>query len=114
MMVAMKLVAVASIMALANVLSGAVRAGEVRDRMNALSAAERTAALGATVRGVDYSCAQPLRSRYQGTGAGRMIYIVRCEKGYTYAVSIRDDDRGETKVLDCEMARALGIDCSLK
>ena len=102
-----------NILAFLLLVASTAAAGEVRDRITAMSAADRTAVLGAVIRGVNnYSCKAPQRSRYKGTGAGRMIYIVTCEHGYRYIVTIRDDDQGSMRVLDCPLAESLGLDCN--
>jgi hypothetical protein len=97
--------------ALAIAIASPAFSGGMQDRLNALSQTERTAKLGAAVRSADYSCEQPLRSRSKGRGAGRLLYVVNCEKGYSYLVSIRDDDIGAIKVMDCELAETVGASC---
>jgi hypothetical protein len=95
--------------------SGELLANEAYKQFSKLSAADQTFMLGATVRSVGDRCV-PTASWFKGIdkSSDTAFYRVDCQGNRRYLVGIYADKDGSTKVLTCEFAKVVGVDCDAK
>ena len=104
---------------IAMLVGGTAVAGELSNshtkRINALSETERSDMLAAAVQREGKTCS-PAKSNYQGTDStdGTAYYLVTCQTGTRYLVSIANDTQGHTRVADCDHLKMIDVDCDAK
>jgi hypothetical protein len=74
---------------------------------------QRARLLGAVVASAGETCDEVTRSFHQGTSpGGDTTWNVACRDGHEFAVLIKNDSTGSTRVLSCDVMRAVGkVDC---
>jgi hypothetical protein len=106
---------IAVLLGIAFICSAAVvGAGSNRtfDRMENLSLSDRNRVLGAIVNQANFPC-RPSFSEFkvQDERDSSVFYLVTCEGGENYMVQIEADSGGSTRVIDCRIAKTVGVDC---
>lgn len=80
-----------------------------QDRMLAMSEVDRSAALLRIVESSGQFCRTVARTFFQGEDAkGNAFWNIECEEGRAYAVLIKNDEKGSTRVLSCQRLTAIG------
>ena len=82
---------------------------QAQDRMLAMSEVDRSAALLRIVESSGQKCRTVARTFFQGEDAkGNVFWNIECEEGRAYAVLIKNDEKGSTRVLSCQRLTAIG------
>ena len=94
----------------------ATRTGNrAHDALVALPEQKRGEMLAGTVRSAGDACSRATRTFYQGSHKdGSAYWNVECSNGTSFAVSIKADATGSTKIVDCPTMNAVGASCFKK
>lgn len=103
-------VVVAVLALLGSLAEGPVAAAnQAHDRVTAMSEVDRSAALARIVESSGHACRTVARTFFQGEDAkGNVFWNIECEEGRSYAVLIKNDVGGSTRVLSCARLKAMG------
>jgi hypothetical protein len=75
---------------------------------------QRTRALGQTLNASGKACTATT-SFFQGFDRDRAAYWnVACSNGVAYNIQITDDKEGKTRILECSIMKAIGVECFKK
>lgn len=85
------------------------------ERMKNLSLSDRNRVLGAIVNSANFPCRPSFSEfKFQDKGDSSVFYLVTCEGGENYMVKIEANSGGLTSVIDCRIAKIVGVDCFQK
>jgi len=94
------------------VLSATVLANQANDRITALSESQRSALFSKMLASQDAACTTVTRTFYRGSDkADNAYWSVQCRSNKAYQIQVMPNTTGSTKLLDCAVAKKLGIDC---
>jgi len=85
---------------------GSVQANEAQKRIQKMSEKDRRALFTFTMK--DEKCGTVTRTFYQGAVSGDAFWNVTCTNGRSYVVEVMDDAEGSTKILECDVIKAVG------
>ena len=87
-------------------------ANQAHNTISNLSEQQRSALFSKMLTSEDAACATVSRTFFRGTDASDNAYwSVQCKSPKAYQIQISPNASGSTKVLDCAVAKALGINC---
>jgi hypothetical protein len=83
-------------------------ANQIHDQVAALSEEQRQGVLGRMLVREGETCPSVSRTFYQGSSRDRAAFwSVSCNGGKDWQIMIKDDPRGDIKILDCATMKAL-------
>lgn len=83
-------------------------ANPAHDQVQKMSSTERNTFFTKFLRGSGESCDQVTRNFLQGVvKSGTAVWHVACRNGKAYAINIYNDAQGSTKILDCQILKAV-------
>jgi len=90
-------------------------ANEAHNLLMQMSPHKRSQTLAHLLAASGKDCDQAIRSFFQGFDKDKAPYWnVECSKGTEYNIQIIDDNLGSTRILECSVMKALGIECFKK
>lgn len=97
------------------VVASVAFANEGHNRLMQMSPYKRSQTLANLLAASGKDCGQATRSFFQGFDKDKAAYWnVECSKGTAYNIQIIDDNRGSTRILECSVMKAMGIECFKK
>lgn len=91
-----------------------VMANDGHNLLMSMKLEERTKALGKTLNASGKACTATT-SFFQGFDRDRAAYWnVACSNGVAYNIQIADDREGKTRILECSILKAIGVECFKK
>jgi hypothetical protein len=81
------------------------------DEFEHLPRSEQTEKLGDVVNRTAASCVPKDSMRKGKDSEGTAYYLVTCEDGNTWMISLRADRTDATGILDCALGKKVGVDC---
>jgi len=96
-------------------LSSVVFANQAHNKINALSESQRSAIFSKMLVGEDAACSAVSKTFYRGSDKADSAYwSAQCRSNKAYQIQVMPNATGSTKLLDCAVAKKLGIDCFSK
>lgn len=87
-------------------------AGIAQAGLESMSEADRSKSLAETLRNSGKACSEATRTFYMGKDADSAAYwSVACEGGGPYIVQVPPVEGAKTRIMECELARMIGISC---
>lgn len=87
-------------------------ANPAHDQIAALSEPQRAALFSKLLAKEDASCSAVNRTFYRGSdNTGNAYWAAQCRSNKAYQVQISPNATGSTSLLDCAVAKSLGINC---
>lgn len=102
----------AALVAGVTLFSAQAFANAVNDQISALSESQRSALFVKLLVKEDAACATVSRTFYRGSDkSGSAYWSAQCRSNKAYQVQIAPNATGSTTLLDCAVAKSLGINC---
>lgn len=96
-------------------LSSVALANAAHDKIASLTQAQRSALFVKLLAKEDAACSTVIRTFYRGSdNAGNAYWAIQCNTFKAYQVQVSPNAKGSTSLLDCAIAKALGINCFAK
>lgn len=93
---------------IAILLASTALANEAHQRIQAMTEVQRQTLLSRYMSSTKENCTAVNKTFYQGEDkAGNAYWNVRCTSGSSFVVTLANDSKGSTKVLDCKALKAL-------
>lgn len=91
---------------------GQAGATEIQERVKALPHAERAKQFRTVINSSGHPCPTVSWAKYMWRDReGMENYVATCTNGKSFIIGIKADRAGSTRVLDCDVARMVGVDC---
>ena len=96
-------------------LSFTVAANEMSKILELQSAGERASTLAALLHQSGKACGEAVRTFLQGYDSdGAAYWNVACSNGLSYNIQVPADPTANTRILDCVIMKAIGVECFKK